>query len=224
MHRSTILLTVPGEMTEKALNALSTFASWRVVELFLFVMAGIFAVPGCQKYDTLIEKDQVCLQRWSDLDADLQRRADLIPNLVNTVKASANYEQSTLTKITEARAAATSIKLTGDDFTDPAKMKAFEEAQAKLSSGALGRLLVQNENYPKLQANGQFADLMKSLESTENRILRARQQYNDAVKDYNSELGKIRGAVVNKATGTPFKPRVYYSAAPESTAAPKVSF
>ncbi len=224
MHRSTILLTVPGEMTEKALNALSTFASWRVVELFLFVMAGIFAVPGCQKYDTLIEKDQVCLQRWSDLDADLQRRADLIPNLVNTVKASANYEQSTLTKITEARASATSIKLTGDDFTDPAKMKAFEEAQAKLSSGALGRLLVQNENYPKLQANGQFADLMKSLESTENRILRARQQYNDAVKDYNSELGKIRGAVVNKATGTPFKPRVYYSAAPESTAAPKVSF
>ena len=103
-------------------------------------------------------------------------------------------------------------------------MKAFEEAQAKLSSGAIGRLLVQNENYPKLQANGQFTDLMKSLESTENRILRARQQYNDSVKDYNSELGKIRGAVVNKATGTPFKPRVYYSAAPESTAAPKVSF
>jgi len=211
-------------MTEKALSAISSLASWRVVELFLFVMAGIFAVPGCQKYDTLIEKDQVCLQRWSDLDADLQRRSELIPNLVATVKASANYEQSTLTKITEARASATSIKLTGDDFTDPAKMKAFEEAQAKLSSGAIGRLLVQNENYPKLQASGQFTDLMKSLESTENRILRARQQYNDAVKDYNTELGKIRGAVVNKATGTPFKPRVYFAAAPESTAAPKVSF
>ena len=211
-------------MTEKALSAISSLASWRVVELFLFVMAGIFAVPGCQKYDTLIEKDQVCLQRWSDLDADLQRRSELIPNLVATVKASANYEQSTLTKITEARAAATGIKLSGDDFTDPAKMKAFEEAQAKLSSGAIGRLLVSNENYPKLQANGQFTDLMKSLESTENRILRARQQYNDAVKDYNTELGKIRGAVVNKATGTPFKPRVYFAAAPESTAAPKVSF
>jgi len=217
-------------MTDKALSALSSIASFktmsmmRMIELFLFVMAGIFAVPGCQKYDTLIEKDQVCLQRWADLDADLTRRSELIPNLVATVKASANYEQSTLTKITEARASATSIKLTGDDFTDPAKMKAFEEAQAKLSSGAIGRLLVQNENYPKLQANGQFTDLMKSLESTENRILRARQQYNDSVKDYNSELGKVRGAVVNKATGTPFKPRVYYSAAPESTAAPKVSF
>ena len=211
-------------MTEKAFSALSSIASWRVVELFLFVMAGIFAVPGCQKYDELVEKDQVCQQRWSDLDADLQRRSDLIPNLVNTVKASANYEQATLTKITEARASATSIKLTGDDFTDPAKMKAFEEAQAKISSSAIGRLLVSNENYPKLQASAQFTDLMKSLESTENRILRARQQYNDAVKNYNSELGKIRGSVVNKATGTPFKPRVYFAAAAESTALPKVSF
>ncbi|GAC1533352.1 MAG: LemA family protein [Polyangiales bacterium] len=194
------------------------------IELFLLVIAGIFAVPGCQKYDTLIEKDQVCQQKWSDLDADLQRRADLVPNLVNTVKAAANYEQSTLTKITEARASATSIKLSGDDFTDPAKMKAFEDAQAKLSAGALGRLLVSNENYPKLQANGQYTDLMKQLEATENRILRARQQYNESVKDYNSELGKIRGAVVNKATGTPFKPRVYFAGSPDSTAAPKVSF
>jgi LemA protein len=194
------------------------------IELFLLVVAGVFAVPACQKYDTLVEKDQVCQQKWSDLDADLQRRAELVPNLVATVKAAANYEQSTLTKITEARASATSIKLSGDDFTDPAKMKAFEDAQAKLSAGALGRLLVSNENYPKLQANGQYTDLMKQLEATENRILRARQQYNESVKDYNSELGKIRGAVVNKATGTPFKPRVYFAASADSTAAPKVSF
>jgi LemA protein len=180
--------------------------------------------PGLPEVRHADREDQVCLQRWSDLEADLTRRSELIPNLVATVKASANYEQSTLTKITEARASATSIKLTGDDFTDPAKMKAFEDAQAKLSAGSISRLLVSNENYPKLQANGQFTDLMKSLEGTENRILRARQQYNESVKDYNSELGKIRGAVVNKATGTPFKPRVYFAAAPESTAAPKVSF
>jgi LemA protein len=205
-------------MTEKAQSVL------RMVELLILVLAGIFAVPGCAKYDELIEKDQVCQQKWSDLDANLQRRSELIPNLVATVKASANYEQATLTKITEARASATSIKLSGDDFSDPAKMKAFEEAQAKLSSGAIGRLLVSNENYPKLQANGQFTDLMKQLEGTENRILRARQEYNESVKAYNSELGKIRGSVVNKATGQPFKPRVYFSAAPESTAAPKVSF
>jgi len=216
-------------MTDKAMSVLRNFEMFgrtmlELVFLSVLVVAGVFAVPGCQKYDTLIEKDQVCQQKWSDLEADLQRRSELIPNLVSTVKAAANYEQSTLAKITEARASATSIKLSGDDFADPAKMKAFEEAQAKLSAGAIGRLLVSNENYPKLQANGQFTDLMKQLEGTENRILRARQQYNESVKDYNSELGKIRGAVVNKATGTPFKPRVYFAAAPESTAAPKVSF
>lgn len=202
-------------MTEKVLS---------VLQLIVLVLAGVFALPSCQTYDQLIEHDQVAQQKWSDLEADLQRRAELIPNLVATVKASANYEQATLSKITEARASATSIKLSGDDFSDPGKMKAFEEAQAKLSAGAIGRLLVQNENYPKLQASGQFTDLMKQLEATENRILRARQQYNEAVKSYNSELGKVRGSVVNKATGQPFKPRVFFSASPESTAAPKVSF
>jgi len=208
-------------MTDKAFSAHTLI---RTVELLILVIAGIFAVPGCQKYDELVTKDQLCQQRWADLEADLQRRADLVPNLVNTVKAAANYEAATLTKITEARASATSIKLTADDFTDPAKMKAFEEAQAKISSGALSRLLVQNENYPKLQASAQYGELMKSLESTENRILRARQQYNAAVGEYNAELGKIRGSVVNKATGQPFKPRVYFAATAESTAAPKVSF
>jgi LemA protein len=205
-------------MTEKALSVL------RVVELVLLVAASLFAVPGCQSYDVLIEKDQLCQQRWADVEANLQRRADLVPNLVSTVKASANYEQATLTKITEARAAATSIKLTGDDFSDPAKMKAFQDAQDKISTGALSRLLVANENYPKLQASSQFTDLMKQLEGTENRILRSREQYNDAVKQYNTELGKVRGQVVNKATGTPFKARVYFSATSESQAVPKVSF
>jgi LemA protein len=205
-------------MTEKALSVL------RLVDMLILVLASLLAVPGCQSYDKLIEMDQVCQQRWADLDANLERRADLVPNLVSTVKASANYEQATLEKITEARAAATSIKLSGDDFTDPAKMKAFEDAQAKLSSGSLSRLLIANENYPKLQASGQFTDLMKQLEGTENRILRAREQYNDAVRQYNAELGKIRGQVVNKATGTPFKPRVYFAASAGSQAAPKVSF
>lgn len=201
-----------------------TAAVHRFLLLALTVLAAMFALPGCQKYDELIEKDQVCLQRWADLDADLQRRADLVPNLVATVKAAANYEQSTLTKITEARASATSVKLSADDLSDPVKMKAFEDAQAKISSGALSRLLVQNENYPKLQASGQYTDLMKQLEGTENRILRSRQQYNDAVRQYNAELGKVRGSVVNKATGQPFKPRVYFTASADASAAPKVSF
>lgn len=217
MRPGRILLTVP-DMTDRALGVLRFF------DLVVLVLASLFAVPGCQKYDELVEKDQVCQQRWADLEANLQRRADLVPNLVSTVKASANYEQATLTKITEARAAATSVKLTGDDFSDPEKMKKFQDAQDKISSGSLSRLLVSNENYPKLQASSQFTDLMKQLEGTENRVLRAREQYNDAVRQYNSELGKIRGTVVNKATGTPFKPRVFFSASVESQAPPKVTF
>jgi LemA protein len=199
----------------------------RLAKLALMAVLSVFFalnVAGCQKYDELVDKDQAAQQKWADLEAALQRRADLIPNLVATVKASANYETETLEKITQARADATSIKLSADDLTDPAKVKAFQEAQEKISSSSISRLLVANENYPKLQASGQFTDLMKQLEGTENRILRAREEYNQAVREYNSELGKIRGSVVNKATGQPFKPRVYFSASAESQAPPKVSF
>lgn len=179
---------------------------------------------GCEKYDELVDKDQACQQKWADLEANLQRRADLVPNLVATVKASANFEQGTLQKITEARAAATSIKLTGDDFSDPAKMKAFQDAQDKISTGALSRLLVSNENYPKLQASSAFSDLMKQLEGAENRILRSREEYNAAVRAYNAELSKVRGSVVNKATGQPFKKREFFAATADAHVAPKVSF
>ena len=196
----------------------------RLLELLLLFVVSLVAVPACSKYNELVEKDQVCQQKWADLDANLQRRADLIPNLVQTVKAAGNYEQSTLTKITEARASATSIKLSADDLSDPAKVKAFQDAQEKISSSAISRLLVQNENYPKLQANGQYTDLMKQLEGTENRILRSREQYNESVKDYNSTLLQIGGTVVNKATGQPFKPRVFFTASSDAQAAPKVSF
>jgi LemA protein len=191
--------------------------------LFLLVIA-VLSLPACQNYDLLVDKDQTAQQKWADYEATLQRRSDLIPNLVSTVKAAANYEQTTLEKITQARASATSIKLSADDLTDPEKVKAFQAAQEKISSSAISRLLVSNENYPKLQASGQYTDLMKQLEGTENRILRAREEYNAAVKDYNTELLKVRGTVVNKVTGKPFKPRVFFTAAPEATAAPKVSF
>lgn len=206
------------------LAAPSAAFSLRALMMFAVGLLLAFVLPGCQKYDELIEKDQQCLQAWADYEADLQRRADLVPQLVNTVKGVANYEQSTLTKITEARADATSIKLSAEDLSDPAKVKAFQDAQDKLNTGALSRLLVSNENYPKLEASGAFKDLMKQLEGTENRILRSRQQYNAAVSAYNAELGKIRGAVVNKATGQPFKPRVFFSASAGASAAPAVSF
>ncbi len=187
------------------------------------LLAALFALPGCQTYDTLIEKDQVCDQRWADIEAQLQRRYDLVPNLVNVVKASAKHESETLKAVTDARAQATQVKLTADDLTDPEKVASFQKAQDQLK-GSLSRLMMVQETYPDLKANSAFHDLQVQLEGTENRLLRAREQYNAAVKDYNSELGKIRGSAVNKATGKPFKPRVFFSASAGAQAAPTVSF
>jgi LemA protein len=181
------------------------------------------SVADCSKYDELVQKDQVCQQQWADVEAQVQRRYDLVPNLVATVKGSAAHEQATLTAVTQARANATSIKLTAEDLEDPAKVAAFQKAQDDLH-GALSRLLVTQEAYPDLKANAQFHDLMIQLEGTENRIARAREEYNKAVGEYNATLGQIGGMIVNKATGKPFKPRAYFTASAEAQAAPKVSF
>jgi LemA protein len=191
--------------------------------LRLFVLFALAFVVGCQNYDKLVDLDATCDQKWADVQTQLQRRYDLIPNLVATVKGQAKFEADTLEKVTQARASATQIKLTGEDFSDPAKMAQFSKAQGELS-GALSRLLVASERYPELQSNAAFHDLRVQLEGTENRVNRARQDYNAAVKNYNSELGKIRGQVVNKVTGKPFKKREYFNAEAAATAAPKVSF
>lgn len=189
----------------------------------LSLLAVVFAASGCAGYDKLVEKDQIAAEKWSNLDAALQRRYDLVPNLVAVVKASAKHEEDTLAKVTEARANVGKLKLTADDLTDPEKMAAFQKAQSELQ-GSLSRLMVIQEQYPDLKANQGFHDLMVQLEGTENRILRAREEYNAAARDYNSELLKIGGQVVNKVTGKPFKPRVYYTATAEAQVAPKVTF
>lgn len=186
-------------------------------------LAALLALPGCGHYDELVEKDQIAAEKWGNVEVELQRRADLVPNLVATVKASARHEEDTLAKVTEARAAAAQIRLTGEDLSDPAKMAAFEKAQSQLK-GSLSRLLVVQERYPDLKANRSFHDLQIQLEGTENRIQRARQEYNAAARDYNATLLMIGGQVTNKVTGNPFKPRVYFQAAPESQVAPRVSF
>lgn len=191
--------------------------------MFVMMMAVVFSMFGCQKYDSLVEFDQVAQQKWSDYEAQLQRRGDMIPNLVKIVQAGAHHEQATLTAVTEARASATQIRLTGEDLTDPAKVAAFQKAQSQLK-GSLSRLMVASENYPELKGMQGFKDLQIQLEGTENRILRSREEYNKSVKNFNSELGKVRGAVVNNATGHPFKARVYFTADPGSTAVPKVDF
>jgi LemA protein len=194
----------------------------RFFALLVTALAVVLFLPACQNYDQLVAKNETCSAKWSDYEVQLQRRADLIPNIVETVKANAKYEQETLNQVTKARAEATQVKLSGDDFSDEAKVAAFQKAQSNL--GSLGRLLVSNEKYPELQANKAFGDLRVQLEGTENRVARAREQYNDAVRDYNTELGKIRGQAINKVTGQPFKPRVYFAATEGAKDAPKVNF
>lgn len=210
-------------MARSAVPYLVWTKPWAALWMALLALAALFAAPGCSHYDELIQKDQVAAEKWSNVEVELQRRSDLVPNLVAVVKGSAKHEEDTLAKVTEARSQAAQIKLTADDLSDPEKMAAFEKAQGQLK-GALSRLLVVQEQYPDLKANRAFHDLQIQLEGTENRIQRARQEYNAAARDYNATLLKISGQVTNKVTGRPFKPRVYFQATPESQIAPKVSF
>jgi LemA protein len=193
---------------------------------FVFAMLAVVALaflPSCQKYDQLVTYDSVCDQRWADIQTQLQRRADLVPNLVAAVKGSAAHEEKTLQEVSDARAAATSIQLSADDLADPAKMAAFQKAQDNLK-GSLSRLLAVQEAYPDLKANASFQGLQVQLEGTENRIARSREQYNEAVQQYNAELAKLGGKAVNQVTGKSFKPRAYFSADASAQTAPVVSF
>ncbi len=201
-------------------TTLRTFFAALCVMLALFTSS----LSGCQNYDTLVAKDQECQKAWGNLQSQLQRRYDLIPNLVATVKGSAKFEKDTLEAVVKARSEATSIQVTPEMLEDPAAMKKFNDAQEQLK-GSLSRLLAVVEAYPDIKSTQAFHDLTVELEGTENRIQRAREQYNAAVGDYNTELGKIRGQVVNKVTGRTFKPRAYYQADASATGpAPTVSF
>lgn len=178
---------------------------------------------GVDKFDTMTEKDEICAEKWANYESNIQRRHDMIPQLVSIVKGSAAHENKTLTEVMEARAAATQIKLTADDLSDPEKVKAFEEAQSKIK-GSLSRLMMVQETYPDLKANKQFSDLQTQIEGTENRILRAREEYNKSVKDYNFELKRLGGRVLNKITNENFKPREYFHAVEAASAAPVIDF
>ena len=146
------------------------------------VVLALFA-SGCG-YNAVVAQDEAVKAAWAEVQSQYQRRADLVPNLVATVKGSANFEQTTLTQVVEARAKATSIKIDASTIDDPAKLQQFEQAQAGLSS-ALGRLIAVSESYPDLKASAAFRDLMTQLEGTENRITVARGRYIQAVADYN---------------------------------------
>ena len=159
---------------------------------------------------------------WGNLQSEYQRRADLIPNLVNTVKGYAQQEKSVLVEVTQARAKATSIQLSGADLSDPAKVQAFANAQGQLG-GSLGRLLATIEAYPNLKSNENFLTLQSQLEGTENEIRVARRDYNEAVRSYNTRIRTFPDAIGAKIFYGA-KPKVPFEAAAGSDAAPKVDF
>jgi LemA protein len=160
--------------------------------------------------------------KWADVESSYQRRADLVPNLVETAKAAAASETQILTNVTNARAAATSINITTDDLSDPATFEKFQAAQNQLTQ-ALGQLRTVVENYPDLKSQARFADLMVQLEGTENRINVARTRYNEAVQAYNTTIRTFPDAIGAKIFYGA-KPMVPFKADPAAATAPKVDF
>ena len=186
------------------------------------VFTSLFALSGCG-YNTMQSQDEAANAAWSEVLNQYQRRADLIPNLVNTVKGYATHEQEVFTQVTEARSKVGSIQMTADDAADPEKLKQYQQAQGELSS-ALSRLLVVSENYPQLKADKNFRDLQAQLEGTENRISLARNNYIKAVQTYNTTLRQFPQNLTAKLFG--MKARANFSVENEAAVsdAPKVSF
>lgn len=188
--------------------------------IIVIVIAAILVLFGCGKYNGLVNKDEAVKEKWGVVQSSYQRRADLIPNLVATVKGAANFEQETLEKVTQARASATQIKVDPSDLT-PEKLQQFQQAQGQLGA-ALGRLLAVSENYPELKANANFQNLQAQLEGTENRINVARNDFNAVVKDYNSAVRTFPNNIIAGIGG--FKQKPYFEADQGAAAAPQVKF
>jgi len=191
--------------------------------LVIVVILGIlllFGGCGCSGYNGLVTQDENVKKAWNNVQTEYQRRADLVPNLVNTVKGAANFEQTTLTQLVEARAKATSVNINADNLT-PEKIAEFQAAQGQLS-GALSRLLAVVENYPDLKANQNFLQLQGQLEQIENGIRSSRNVFNSAVNDYNV---KVRSFPMNLLAGIfGFKAKEGFKADPGSEKAPEVKF
>jgi LemA protein len=190
----------------------------------LLIIGGILlciAVPMCGSYNGAVVADQDVQQKVGDVGAAYQRRVDLIPNLVRTVQASANFEKSTFTAIAEARARAGSIQLNATDLNDPAKLQAFQNAQDALGS-SLGRLLAVSENYPQLHSSAEFQTLMDQLEGTENRIQTERHKLNDAIRNYNTKVLSFPGGFFVRAFG--FQTKASFQAEAGAERAPTVDF
>lgn len=190
--------------------------------LALWAMLAVLGLSGCG-YNTFQSGDEQIKASWSEVVNQYQRRADLVPNLVNTVKGEANFEQSTLTQVIEARARASSIQATPALINDPQAFQKFQQAQGELSS-ALSRLLVVTENYPTLKANQAFRDLQAQLEGTENRITVARKRYIEAVQSYNVTVRSFPTNLTAMVFGYKEKPNFTVENEREISKPPSVDF
>lgn len=186
----------------------------------IWIVLGILVLWGISAYNGLVSSRESVNKSWANVENQYQRRADLIPNLVNVVKGAADFEKSTLEAVIQARASATSIKLDANDLT-PEKLQQYQAAQAQLG-GALSRLLAVTENYPQLKAIQNFQELQAQLEGTENRINEARRQYNEAAQSYNTSRLKFPRVLIANLLG--FKDRPYFESDKGSEKAPEVKF
>ena len=180
----------------------------------------VLGFMGVSKYNTMVSKDETVVTQWANVETQYQRRADLIPNLVNTVKGYASHEKDVFESVTKARAQATSVKIDASNLT-PAMMQKYQAAQGGLNS-ALSRLLAVAERYPDLKANQNFLELQAQLEGTENRIAVERRRYNEMAKDYNVYIRKFPNAMFSGMFG--FERRPPFEAEKGSEKAPDVQF
>lgn len=195
----------------------------RVVRLpiTLFLLLFLSLLSGCG-YNSLQMKEEAVFKAWADIESTLQRRGDLIPNLVETVKGYAKHEAETLEAVINARAKATSVQLSTDDLSNPGAMAQFQQAQGGLAS-ALSKLMVVVERYPDLKANQNFLDLQTQLEGTENRINVARQRYNAAVELFNGAIRKFPASLTNSLL-LHLDRKEYFKAEEAAKTVPKVKF
>lgn len=190
-----------------------------IIVIAVIVIGAIMWGTGI--YNNLVKLDEGVTSSWSQVENQYQRRADLIPNLVNTVKGVAEFEKGTFTAVTEARAKVNQINMSPDMLGDPNAFAQFQSAQDGLGS-ALSRLLVTVENYPELKANENFLQLQAQLEGTENRISVERKKFNEVVQSYNTTIRQFPGSIIAGFTG--FTQKQYFKAMAGSDTAPKVEF
>lgn len=188
--------------------------------IFFGAVIVVLVLGTLSSYNGLISKEETVNTAWSNLQSQYQRRADLIPNLVNTVKGYTSHENETLTKVVEARAKATSLMVNAEDLT-PERAKQIQEAQSELSN-LVGRLLMVQESYPELKASEQFSELQAQLEGTENRIAESRRAYNESAKEFNVSVRKFPTNIVAGIFG--FERKTQFEAQAGAEQAPTVNF